>query len=449
MNEKQLVEKIKSIEWEWEWGRQTNIFTNYVVLKAWVNAPEYLAGQVNNIVVINKDGYSNFFTSVKDLKEAGKCAYEFSVKKGFVKFFEKNARRVCKKLVKASKLKSNKDILDQYNEWAEDIKEVLDFVAHIRIFNRIGESKLKEFINSKINNPKEQVKIFSILSATTRRNAFNDFHKMMGKAYKIKEKGDKEELNKIIKKIVKNFKWIPVGYGDEPEWTTEDIKKQLEYFKPIKESKIDKDKIYKELEPSKEVLRLIEAIDLFVYYKDYLRRTTNYCYYYSKPIFAELAKKLNINYEEVKMLTPEEVNKIKPKESSSMFSDDGRIYNFDYIEELEEKLFSFKEEEIKGTVANVGKVKGEVVIINKPEDIKKDYKDKILVSVMTSPGMTPVIKESTAIVTDEGGITCHAAIISRELNVPCIIGTKIATKILKDGDLIEVDAERGIVRKLK
>ena len=55
------------------------------------------------------------------------------------------------------------------------------------------------------------------------------------------------------------------------------------------------------------------------------------------------------------------------------------------------------------------------------------------------------MKKASAIITDEGGIICHAAIASRELKKPCIIGTKIATKILKDGDLVEVDADNGIV----
>jgi pyruvate,water dikinase len=58
------------------------------------------------------------------------------------------------------------------------------------------------------------------------------------------------------------------------------------------------------------------------------------------------------------------------------------------------------------------------------------------------------MKKAGAIVTDEGGLTCHAAIVSRELRVPCVIGTKIATKVLKDGDLVEVDADRGIVKIL-
>lgn len=68
---------------------------------------------------------------------------------------------------------------------------------------------------------------------------------------------------------------------------------------------------------------------------------------------------------------------------------------------------------------------------------------------MTRPELMPAVKKAKAIITDEGGLTCHAAIVSRELGVPCIIGTKIATKILKDGNLVEVDANKGIIRKIK
>ena len=68
---------------------------------------------------------------------------------------------------------------------------------------------------------------------------------------------------------------------------------------------------------------------------------------------------------------------------------------------------------------------------------------------MTNPQIVPFLKNISAIVTDEGGLTCHAAIVARELKIPCVIGTKIATKVLKDGQLVEVDANKGIVRKLK
>jgi len=73
----------------------------------------------------------------------------------------------------------------------------------------------------------------------------------------------------------------------------------------------------------------------------------------------------------------------------------------------------------------------------------------ILISSMTTPDMVPIMKKAAAFVTDEGGITCHAAIVSREMKKPCIIGTKIATKILHDGQLVEVDANRGIVKIIK
>ncbi len=73
----------------------------------------------------------------------------------------------------------------------------------------------------------------------------------------------------------------------------------------------------------------------------------------------------------------------------------------------------------------------------------------LLVSHMTDPEIVPAMKKAAAIVTDMGGITCHAAIVSRELGIPCVIGTKIATKVLRDGDLAEVDANKGIIRKLK
>ena len=68
---------------------------------------------------------------------------------------------------------------------------------------------------------------------------------------------------------------------------------------------------------------------------------------------------------------------------------------------------------------------------------------------MIKPDYLSAMKKAVAFVTDEGGITCHAAIVARELNKPCIIGTKIATKVLKDGDEVEVDADKGVVKILK
>ncbi len=104
---------------------------------------------------------------------------------------------------------------------------------------------------------------------------------------------------------------------------------------------------------------------------------------------------------------------------------------------------------IKGRPAQMGMATGPVKIIRVKTDTSKIVSGDILVTEMTNPDYVPFMKIAAAIITDEGGATCHAAIASRELKIPCVVGTKIATKILKDGDVVEVDAERGIITILE
>jgi pyruvate,water dikinase len=73
----------------------------------------------------------------------------------------------------------------------------------------------------------------------------------------------------------------------------------------------------------------------------------------------------------------------------------------------------------------------------------------IIVSPMTTPNYITAMRRAGAFVTDEGGVLCHAAIISREMNKPCVVGTKYATKVFKDGDIVEVNGEPGIVSKIR
>jgi phosphohistidine swiveling domain-containing protein len=121
---------------------------------------------------------------------------------------------------------------------------------------------------------------------------------------------------------------------------------------------------------------------------------------------------------------------------------------------FDDYFFNNKKKELTGIIANKGHYVGKAKIIktifsdNIKKDILKFNKGDILIANTTGPEIMDICQKAGAIVTDEGGITSHAAIISRELKIPCIIGTKIATKVLKDGDYIEVDANKGIVRKL-
>lgn len=103
---------------------------------------------------------------------------------------------------------------------------------------------------------------------------------------------------------------------------------------------------------------------------------------------------------------------------------------------------------IKGRCAFPGDVRGKVRRIFSSKEMNRMQEGCILVAPMTVPDLLPAMKQAAAIVTDEGGITCHAAIVARELQIPCVTGTLIATRELQDGDLVHVDATNGIVTKL-
>ena len=104
--------------------------------------------------------------------------------------------------------------------------------------------------------------------------------------------------------------------------------------------------------------------------------------------------------------------------------------------------------EFKGQPASPGKAVGRVRKILSLHQIADMRKGEILVATATMPAFVPAMEKAAAIVTNEGGLLSHAAIVSRELGIPCVVGTKIATRALNDGDLIEVDATNGFVRKV-
>ncbi|MCD6247276.1 MAG: hypothetical protein J7J87_02475 [Candidatus Diapherotrites archaeon] len=100
---------------------------------------------------------------------------------------------------------------------------------------------------------------------------------------------------------------------------------------------------------------------------------------------------------------------------------------------------------VDGLAASPGIASGKVIVVPTIKDIEKVKESCILVTKMTNPDWVPIMKKSKAIVTDEGGTTCHAAIVSRELGIPCIVGTENGTKKLKDGMTVTVDGYNGYV----
>lgn len=118
--------------------------------------------------------------------------------------------------------------------------------------------------------------------------------------------------------------------------------------------------------------------------------------------------------------------------------------DFQFIVETPES-----EDFLKGQAAYPGIQQGRVKIVKRLDQAEVLQEGEIIVSPMTTPDFAPATKKAAALITDEGGVTCHAAIIAREMKKPCIIGTKFATQVLQDGDLVEVDAESGVVRILE
>ena len=124
-------------------------------------------------------------------------------------------------------------------------------------------------------------------------------------------------------------------------------------------------------------------------------------------------------------------------------------FDIEKIFSIKFKLKKFDSAILQGSIAQKGIARGFVRRVMGHKQIEEFKTGEILVSSMTIPDFLPAMKKAAAIVTNEGGILCHAAILARELQKPCITGTQFATHILRDGDYVEVDANNGIVRFLK
>jgi phosphoenolpyruvate synthase/pyruvate phosphate dikinase len=187
--------------------------------------------------------------------------------------------------------------------------------------------------------------------------------------------------------------------------------------------------------------------------------------FYVQPLVKEIAKNFDMTYDELLYLSGAEVllaleGKLNAKEVVEkrkigfivLFdSDEDKILDGAEANQLVKELpilnrDSAQAGEIIGKTGYGGKAIGKARIVKSDKDNSKVEQGDILVSMMTTPNFIPAMERAAAFVTDEGGITCHAAIIAREMKKPCVIGTKNATKLIHDGDLIEVDADKGTVK---
>lgn len=212
---------------------------------------------------------------------------------------------------------------------------------------------------------------------------------------------------------------------------------------------------------------LFKTVNEAVYFRTWRTDHMAQSSYYVIELFQEIAKRVYLPaYKDVLYLVPQEVaqllqNQLKADLATILQRKDAFVYmtfgqdNQVILEGAAARqaladlhLQKQNTEKISGTPAFPGRVKGRVVVVQDHHDYSKIKSADILVTHATLPEMVPYFGKIKAIVTEEGGILSHAAIISREMKIPCVMGTGNATKVLKDGDLVEIDAEKGLVRKI-
>ncbi len=223
------------------------------------------------------------------------------------------------------------------------------------------------------------------------------------------------------------------------------------------------------LNPSKKEKVLIELISTYILAKPRRKDYQSRSYYHLESFYKEIAKRLNISMDLIRSATQEQIyqwiltgdidiNNLKLQyEHHICYFNEGKVINLtgeqcqEFVDTqlTKEKIEIENNELIIGSTAFHGKVTGIVKVINDNTTMHKMEVGNILVSIATTPNIVPAMKKASAIITDEGGLTCHAAIVSRELEVPCVVGTRFATQILKDWDLVEVDADNWVVRVLE
>lgn len=302
----------------------------------------------------------------------------------------------------------------------------------------------------------------------------------------IKKKLSTEEIDKFvteskaIRKYMREFDYYKSNYAFVKPITQEEVseeilkymgdgvlfKEELGRLEGYEENQ--KKAVKKVLSRHKLKKNPLEFFSLLTYWREDRKKINLMSIYVYDLILRTIEERTGIPKKYLQFLTHDEIAPatkklidkdvlVNRRESGMLVEFDGDKYNVltgkeaqSVRDELELKLKGEVDQTtLTGQTASQGYAKGIARVILDESQFHKLKEGEILVTGMTRPEFVPVMKIAGGIVTNEGGITCHAAIVSRELGKPCIIGTRIATEIIKDGDLVEVRANHGTVRILK
>lgn len=419
-------------------------------------------------------------------------------------------RRLFKKNLEADRIKYEKQSDQRLIKIFYELIEIIQLshgyaLATTWFVDADGEDLSKyllNFLKEKIRRKELQLnapEVFSVLTSPAEESlALKEEKEMLGilalimnnsPAAKIFKKENLIKLEDNLKKIdrslykkiiahYKKWRWTPYAYIGPAYnldyylsiWSSlvrQKIKPlhEIEKLTESKEKIISQRKqIIKSLELNKKETAIFNLAAQIVWLKSFRKDALFQAMYVVDKVLKELGRRYGFSLMQMKYIASQEMKNFKKFSAdelnqrfkfSVIYCRLGKIKIYagkqarDFLKNKSfEKIIINKSDELKGTAAFVGKVKGRVKIINLPEEMNKMEKGNIMVSHTTFPSLVPAMKKAAAIVTDDGGITCHAAIVARELRIPCVVGTKFATKVLKDDDLVEVDAEQGIIKKI-
>jgi phosphoenolpyruvate synthase/pyruvate phosphate dikinase len=366
----------------------------------------------------------------------------------FDKLQEKHRNELKKELVllQEEKIIDKKLIGKVFNK----ILSILVVFEILRDMSNFFEEVItKRFKRLKITN----ISLIDLLEKDTESDTYK-FNKELAKI-SLNKKFSDQKISKLIKKY--GYLWQYFLSGES--YSKASILKQIE------QPNHNKKKPQKYYIKDKKLKELVSLVNRFSVVRLLNNEITNKAIFSLKPYFKKVAGEKGYSYRKILSYPLNDFFKIlnneKPTLSNhncgnnvAIISTDKKNYILaqEYFKRFKKKFIDKKinnNKEIKGISTSGGVVRGRVKIIMGSNDFFKFKKNDILVCSMTDPNYIALIKKASAFITDIGGILCHAAIVSREMNKPCIIGAKNATKILKDGDLVEVDANKGVIKILK
>jgi len=284
----------------------------------------------------------------------------------------------------------------------------------------------------------------------------------------LTEKASKDITeNQNTDDLLKEYFWLNQGYIGRG-LTIEQLTEIKEDHSKKEENLPSPDELLEELSLSDQEKRILQVSQDLIQIKSLRADSRQFLHVVTNKLIDILSEKWNIESKYAETLYTEEICKILNKEIALPDKLRDRWEHSIIIPETENtyKIIIGKEvqlyldehlkieeiknkNEVKGYVAQPGKVTGPIKLVFTPQHNSKVKEGDILVSTATSPQLLPAMKRAAAFVTDVGGIASHAAVISREFKTPCIVGTHKATKVIKDGDEIEVDANKGIVKVIE